>query len=336
MVRCDHKDNEEVLRMYPMLKEGISIGTFNYEGSDETQYFVENCKGEEFVVSYELYKALIHADGTKPLRLGHCGGKKTIEKLKRHGIIRTSRFVSDDDLFNRFILFPIGSRARKYRPLCAIVNQLLPVISILMFVVGVVLYLTTEETSYFEFNTVVYYGLIILSMAAHEMGHLIAGISAKYKFSDAGILLLGVFPIGAYVAHEEKNATKREKMQLALSGVLVNLLISGILFIVSVLCSTMDYTLIAVAQINCILAAVNLLPAEGLDGESALSALLGVDSISEIAKKWLTNTKRRRKLFHSGITGYASFCLFGFIMISKFLVWMLIFGDAIFALIGIL
>ena len=127
-----------------------------------------------------------------------------------------------------------------------------------------------------------------------------------------------------------------EKLKLALSGIILNLLIAGTLFIGSVLCSTTDYTYIAAAQINCILAAVNLLPAEGLDGESALSALLGVESISETAKKWIMNTKHRRKLFNSGFTGYASFCLFGFIMLSKVLFWVLIVGDAIFAIIGTL
>ena len=205
-----------------------------------------------------------------------------------------------------------------------------------MFVVGVILNLAIEESLYYEFNIIEYYVLIVISLVAHEMGHLIAGISAKYNFSDAGILLLGLFPIGAYVAHEEKkNATKAEKLKLALSGILVNLLIAGILFSGSVLSSTTDYTFIAAAQINCILA-VNLLPAEGLDGESALSALLGVESISETAKKWIMNTKHRRKLFHSGFTGYASFCLFGFIMLSKVLFWVLIVGDAIFAIFGLL
>ena len=149
MVRFNHKDKKEVLQMYPMLKEGITIGAFSYEGSDETHYFVENGKGGEFEISYALYKALVHADGTKPLRLRHCGGKKTVEELKRLGIIRTSRFVSDDDLFNRFILFPIGSRARKYRPLCVLVNQLLPFLSIIVFVVGVILNLAIEESLYY-------------------------------------------------------------------------------------------------------------------------------------------------------------------------------------------
>lgn len=31
--------------MYPVLKEGVSIGTFQYEGSDATHYFIENADG---------------------------------------------------------------------------------------------------------------------------------------------------------------------------------------------------------------------------------------------------------------------------------------------------
>lgn len=27
--------------MYPVLKEGVSIGTFHYEGSDTTHYYIE-------------------------------------------------------------------------------------------------------------------------------------------------------------------------------------------------------------------------------------------------------------------------------------------------------
>lgn len=32
--------------MYPFLKEGVSIRTFQYEGSDTTHYYIENTGGE--------------------------------------------------------------------------------------------------------------------------------------------------------------------------------------------------------------------------------------------------------------------------------------------------
>ena len=49
--------------MYPVLKEGVSVGTFQYEGSDTTHYYIENADGEEFEINCSLWKALLHADG---------------------------------------------------------------------------------------------------------------------------------------------------------------------------------------------------------------------------------------------------------------------------------
>ena len=45
--------------MYPVLKEGVSIGTFQYEGSDATHYFIEHADGEEFEISRRLWDALL-------------------------------------------------------------------------------------------------------------------------------------------------------------------------------------------------------------------------------------------------------------------------------------
>lgn len=92
--------------MYPTLKEGASIGTFQYEDSDELHYYAENADGEEFEIDYRLWKALLKADGTKPLDLpGH--GQKILPLLKHRGLVRTSRFVRGNDVFNRFVLFPL-------------------------------------------------------------------------------------------------------------------------------------------------------------------------------------------------------------------------------------
>ena len=55
--------------MYPVLKEGVSIGTFHYEGSDTIHYYIENADGEEFEISRRLWDALLKADGTRPLDL---------------------------------------------------------------------------------------------------------------------------------------------------------------------------------------------------------------------------------------------------------------------------
>ena len=315
--------------MYPVLKEGVSTGTFHYEGSDVTHYFIENADGKEFEISKRLRDALLQADGTRPLNLPD-NGCRILPKLKKHGLVRTSRFVKDDGIFNRFILFPIGNGMQTDRLVFKAINAALPVVSILIFAIGI--YVTSSEGkgSGYNFSWWLYYGFIVLSLAFHELGHLVAGLTYGYKISDTGILLLGIIPLGAYIAHEDKkDATKAEKVQFALAGVEVNLLIAGICLLSAAQSYQLSLTMFSVANVNVLLAGINLLPTSGLDGESALSAACGINNISEVAKRCLTNKKRRQELFRAGLSGYACFCVFFITLISKFILWMLIGLDVV-------
>ena len=114
-----------------------------------------------------------------------------------------------------------------------------------------------------------------------------------------------------------------------MAGVEVNLLIAGICLLLAMQSYQLSLTMLSVANVNVILAGVNLLPASGLDGESALSAACGIDSIGEVAREWLTNKKRRQKLLRAGLPGYACFCVFSITMISKVILWLLIGLDVV-------
>lgn len=323
------KLRKEVIRMYPVLKEGVSIGTFQYEGSDINHYYIENADGEEFEISHRLWDALLQADGTRPLNLPD-NGRRILPKLKKNGLVRTSRFVQDDGIFNRFILFPIANRMQASRLVFKAINAALPAVSILIFAIGIYATASEGEDSGYNFSWWLYYGLIALSLAFHELGHLVAGLAYGYKINDTGILLLGIIPLGAYIAHEDKkDATKAEKMQFALAGVEVNLLIAGICLLLATQYYQWSLTMLSVANVNVILAGVNLLPASGLDGESALSAVCGINSISEVARKWLTNKNHRQKLLRAGLPGYACFCVFSITLISKVILWLLIGLDVV-------
>lgn len=310
--------------MYPVLKEGVSIGTFQYEGSDTTHYYIENADGEKFEISHRLWDALLQADGTRPLNLPN-NGSRILPKLKRLGLVRTSRFVRDDGIFNRFILFPIGNRHRNSSLVYKAINAALPVVSVLIFAISIYLMKSTSAVTGYQFNWWLYYSLLVFSLALHEVGHLVAGLAYGYKISDTGILLLGIIPIGAYVAHEnKKDASRSEKVQFALAGVEMNLLIAGICLLMAIQHYSLSLVLVSVANINVVFAGINLLPALGLDGESALSAVFGVNSISEVANKCLLNKKRRQRLLRSGFFGYACYCVFAFTLISKAILWLLI------------
>lgn len=307
----------------------MSIGTFQYEGSDTTHYYIENIDGEKFKISHRLWDALLQADGTRPLNLPN-NGRRVLPKLKRLGLVRTSRFVQNDGIFNRFILFPIGSRSPKNSLFCKAINAVLPVVATLIFAIGVYLMKSSGIDTGYQFSWWLYYGFLVCSLALHEMGHLVAGLAYGYKISDTGILLLGIIPIGAYVAHEDKkDASRSEKVQFALAGVEMNLMIAGICLLVAMQYYPLSLVLVSVANINVVLSGINLLPASGFDGESALSAVFGVDRISDVAKKFLLNKRRRHKLLHSGFPGYVCFCIFMITMISRVVLWLLIALDII-------
>lgn len=296
--------------MYPILKDGVSLGTFQCEGSETTHYFVENVDGQEFEVSRRLWNALLQADGTQPLALPD-KGKKLLPVLKKHNLVQISRFVRDDGIFNRLIVFPIGRKTKTGSIFFKAINAVLPVVAIMMLAIGVYQIATRGCETGYNYNWCLFYVLFICSLAFHEARHLIAGLAYGYRISDTGILLLGIIPIGAYVAHEDKkDALRSEKIQFALAGIESNLMIAGICLIVAVQNTSLASTMVAVANMNMILAGINLLPTSGLDGESALSAVFNIESIQKVAKKWLLNRKRRKKLLHSGLRGCVCFCVF--------------------------
>lgn len=310
--------------MYPILKEGVSIGTFKYKDSDSVHYYIENAGGEKFEIDRALCNALLKADGTRPLDLPD-KGKQILPTLKKHELVQTSRFVHSGGAFNRFILFPIENKIKIDRSFFKAINAALPVASILIFALGVFLMATDSEYIGYNFNLWIYCLLFILSIVIHELGHLFAGLSYGYKFSDIGILLFGVVPVGAYVAHEDKkDAAKSEKIQFALAGIEMNLLIAGICLLLVVMFYHCSLTLLSVANVNILLACVNLLPASGFDGEYALSAICGVDNIGKLSKKCLFDKNRRRKLLQSGLKGYSCIFVFFVTLISKAVPWLLV------------
>jgi hypothetical protein len=77
------------------------------------------------------------------------------------------------------------------------------------------------------------------------------------------------------------------------------------------------------ADINFYLVFVNLIPALGLDGNSALSAWCGVENISIEALLCLLSRKKRWKLFHSGFMGYFALAVISAVLLSNIAFWVM-------------
>ena len=309
--------------MYPRLKDAVSLGTYTGEDpSKVTSYFAQNASGQEFKISKELYQALLCADGTHRLNV-HADQRKLIRLLKKCDLITTSRFISGD-ILNQFIVVPLGQRVRTLRPLCRIIATILPVLSFLALAAGIVLRMYYPLSEAHDMNMAIYYGAILLSITMHEFGHFTTSVAFGYETEHAGLLLLGIFPIGAYVSFlERERKNYRHMLRISLAGVEMNFLIAGLCLLLDVLAYPQSLTFFCIAIMNLVLAVSNLLPVSGLDGEAALSSVLQVNSIGKAAERFFFNNRGREKFLHSGLPGIACCALFSLTYVAKTLMVLL-------------
>lgn len=310
--------------MYPMLKEGVSGGTFRYSGSDTIHYFIRNKHEEEYVISSALYEALFDADGTKPLSISDPDGF-LLNELIMLDLVQTSRFIRGEGFNNRFIIFPLGDRLNRTNTICKTLNAVLPVASALVFAIGVYLLIAEGIHESGSYNWCLLCVIVFSSVLLHEIGHIVAGSNYGYRLSEFGILLFGIIPIGAYVAYRENREAKcSQKIQFSLAGIEVDLLLAGMCILFSRMFYSLSSTLIAAAIINTFLAASNLIPASGLDGESALSALFGVESISKTARRLLSSKKQICKLINAKVPGVFTLLILSAVLVSEIVSWIII------------
>ena len=313
--------------MYPMRCDNVQLLICEDEFGTKSYYAV-NAAGEEFSVSYPVFKALRHADGTKPLRLPE-DDADLLAELENDGLVHTSRLVREESC-SRLILFTFGKeRVRKVRPGCKVLNAVLPAGAVLALVAGITMRILvlSDGVDMNNFNLPLYVGLLIASAVLHELAHLWAALSYGFPVFEAGILVENVFGICLYVAHGRKpGATKAEEIQVALAGIEANMFAMGLFMIVSVLCEAQSTTFYAAAAAQIGLIISNLIPSKGIevDGEVALNTLFEVNSIYDVARKWTDSKRRRWKLIRSaGLPGAACIVLFRVIVFANemSLVW---------------
>ncbi len=299
--------------MYPRLKDGVDLQVWTHIETQEEVGVAVTPDGREIFLPDLLFRILMEADATRPLPVSD----RLREKLLRDGLITTSRFRFGGWM-NCLILWPVGRRAAYIRTFCGIANRWLKRLFLPVFLVGAAAWLYTllsdglwlNDASFFLF-----YVFFAVSVLLHEVGHLVSAVNAGYSVTEVGLLLFTVLPVGAYVAyHPKEDETDREKLELSLAGILFNLLLTGIFCLLAVLFPMLDFTFSTVALSNFLLVLVNILPNAGLDGEGALSALLGIQNVRRTAKACLSDRRERQRLLHSGAAGVICFLIYLFVV----------------------
>ena len=255
-----------------------------------------------------------------------------LPKLRKYGIVTTSRLVRDGGL-NRLVLFPIVSERIGGRALFRLVNRLLPSVSFLLFSIGVFLMRGSGMPDADDVSLAAAYALLFGCIALHEAGHLIAALAYGYDITETGLLLIWLFPIGAYVAHlQPEVGRRREMIQVSLAGIEGNLLVTGIMLTCAAMFPSASATLRFSSNLNMLIALANLLPMEELDGEEALSALCGVESIYNTALAAMRSKKRRAKMRRAGLPGYLCMGFFTAVLLSKAVFWLMAAASFVFSI----
>lgn len=292
--------------MYPLLREGVSLGTYYDEDEDKEDFFVENSQGNFYSVTKELFNALLVADGMHPWDETDLMDDELIRKLKKAGIIQTNRFVWSG-LINQFVIVPVVRPDKHMCQYFCILNKLLPKAACLLLVAGIFCKILIPGNSDAEMSWFIYCISIFLSISMHELAHASAAIAYGEEVSNVGILLLGILPIGAFVCCNEHACSRKERLQISLAGIEMNLLIGGVSLILSCLIPEMELTCFVIAALNIGSAVFNMIPTSGMDGEGALSAIFDVENFGKTAKECLYNRKKREQFMRGGVKGF--FCL---------------------------
>lgn len=336
--------------MNPMLREDVELEEIAAEddpcedfswGDAAVHRYAANAAGERFAIGEDIYHALLLADGRGPLALPpelSASYDDILQELILDGLLQTSRFIRSEDRFNRFVLFMIPERTPNIASFCRGIHLTLPIAAPLFLIAGLVLqFLPSAPPAGGDLLLPLYYALLLLSLFLHEIGHCTAGLAYGYPLRDLSLLFYGYFPIGACVAcqQEEEPHLPREQLSFCLAGVEVNLLLSGVFLLLFLLFPPLSETFRQAAWNNLLLFAVNALPASQLDGEAALSALLGVDSAADTAGKWLGSRRLRRKLLQEGGRGLGFFLLFVLVRAAQAILFAVIALDVLSPLFGL-
>lgn len=201
--------------------------------------------------------------------------------------------------------------------LCRIINRLLPFLAVIALLADIPLALCTDlqNMNVSALNVSLAVILTVLGMIIHEAGHAVAFRSYGNPVNEAGMLLLGIIPCGAYVMPDDSTELSgSQNIQANLAGIECNLITSCLYFSLALIPSDITYAFFGAGLCNFSMALFNLLPAELHDGEHVLSAFLGLESVFDTAKTWIKSKESRRFLLSSGPCGVGIFLLFSCIL----------------------
>lgn len=290
---------------YPILANWIRfkrISDVDYEIVDLLHN--ENIKADAYTVWFAR-----QLDGKRnPYQIDKSKSKESVDKLMKEleaqNVIRDKRFFSKLFLY---LLITVWQPRVTYslRFLSFFINYGLLIAWLPMLAFSIYYFLNNLNDLSTDYITAGSIMGMLVGVTMHELGHMLACLAYGGRVFEVGVTLQFFLP-GAYVLMNEDNIKKRmRRIQVSAAGVEMNLLLTAIFLIFSVLFESLGGFFLGAAIQNVFLALLNLTFVNGFDGMTIMGELLGAEDIVHKAKRITGSRLQKKQLRQSGVSGKA-------------------------------
>ena len=327
---------------YPIFSNWITYKKVPRTG----QYHIKNhITEEELMVSAEDMRFAKQLDGkTDPYALWPYMKKKEIdrrvEELDDSGLIRMDRGVLRLGAVSRIITIARLKDRKKNKAVYQTSNIFVMLFFLPVFIAGLYAVAVLFDNGYaaptdswiydlYRHHTMPFLitALILGSIAGgifHEFGHANACRAYGGKVLEYGVAL-DMFP-GLYtlMVYSEKT-TRMQKVQILLAGIETNLLIAGLALLFVILAPAYFQVWFVIGFVNAMMAMINMLAIEGLDGVKTMLLLVGMEeSDYELIRSVLKSRRSRERLMRGGVNGWIKLIILYMIYYMNYLYLILI------------
>lgn len=217
-------------------------------------------------------------------------------------------------IYPLFYCYPCKLQKR----LAKIWNMILMLLFVPALVLGIIVHSSGMLQVYWQSKGELYAGMIlgvIIGLVLHELSHTCAGLAYNGHLFEIGIGTNYFLPMGYVLLDDTHIKNRFKRIQIDAAGIEINLLLYGVFIYLASLGFINPFVMYLAGIENLVLAILNMLPLDGLDGIKILSIAFQKEDILKHAKGLIRHRRRLKKSI-SGIGNtfavVASYVLVGF------------------------
>ncbi len=290
---------------YPMLNNCLMFKRINAREIEAKDWLNDNT----YMISNDLARYARRLDGKRnPYHIDPSLSKGDVDYIM--GVLEENELLRHKNILMKdfgtiFYTLWLPKRSKKLCTIAVIYTLLLKVFWLPVFCIGVWIYSNGFAMGGGDYYLAGSLGGALAGLFAHELAHMFSGITYGARIFEMGIMVQNFIP-GAYVLLSiDEIKSKKDRVDILAAGIQTNILFAGICLILARIFPSVGLPFVCSAISNTLLALINLIFINGLDGASIISEFLGIQNITDIPQTVLLSKKKRRRLLAKGPSGYA-------------------------------